>query len=158
MGAPLLRLAGTQHGLASVVVVCESIDLPRLASTLGSLRQDRHAFCELLLVPVGDATPGVRAAVAESADPRARVLPAQPTWQDAANTGADQAAGRFLRFVRACDVHRTDALADLVGAVVASGSDLAIGGVDQRGRPAVWLERMSQAVRASAGTARPVAR
>ncbi len=151
-------MAGTQQGLASVVVLCESVDLPRLASALGSLRQDRHAFCEILLVPVGDATPGVRAAVADIADPRVRVLPAQPTWQDAANTGADQAAGRFLRFARACDVHRTDALADLVGAVAASGSDLAIGGVDQRGRPAVWLERTSQALRASAGTARPVAR
>ena len=158
MGAPLLRPAGTEQGLASVVVVCESVDLPRLTSALGSLRQDRHLFREVLLVPVGDATPGVRAAVADTADPRVRVLRAQPTWQDAANTGADQAAGRFLRFARACDGHPPDALADLVGAVAASGSDLGAGGVAQRGRPAVWLERASQALRASAGAARPVAR
>lgn len=140
--APLSRLPGTESGLATLVVLCEAVDLPRLPSTLDSLDRDGHAFREVLLVPVGaTAEAGVRAVLATRTDPRLRALAPRATWQDAANAGADAARGRFLQFLRACDRLPGDALQDLVRSLASSGSDLAAGGVAQRGRPALWLER-----------------
>lgn len=146
LAARTLRLGGTSAGLATLVVLCEEVDLPRLAGTLESVRHDAHAFREVLVVPVGAATAGpVRAMVSAAPDPRVRVLGVEGTWQDAANAGVDAARGRFVQLLRACDTRLPDALAALVGSLAESGSELATGAITQRGRAAGWLGRTSQA-------------
>ncbi len=147
--ASALQLSGTEAGLATVVVICEPVDLPRLPTTLDSLDRDGHAFREVLVAPVGPlAHTAVGAVLAARTDPRVRALAPQETWQDAANAGADAARGRFLQFVRACDRHPDDALQALVRSLAVSHADLAVGGVAQRGRPALWLERAAAAAHA----------
>lgn len=145
--APALRVRGSADGLATLVVLCEEVDLPRLPDTLDSIGDDAHAYREVLLAPVGDAAErAVRDLVRPLGDPRVRLLPAQPTWQDAANAGADAATGRYLQLLRACDPRPHDALAALVASLAGSGSDLAAGGITQRGRAAVWLQRTTDLV------------
>ena len=80
------------------------------------------------------------------------MLPAKPTWYDAANAGAARAAGAYLGFVRACDTLPPHAVTDLAGTPARSGSDVAVGHLAQRGHPETWLERTQRSAHGEPGT------
>ncbi|HET6693051.1 MAG TPA: hypothetical protein VFG97_01995, partial [Pedococcus sp.] len=142
-----LGVGGAEIGLVSLVVVVEPVDEQRLADCLDSLRAQWHALLDVLICPVGE----VRLDGPVS-DPRFRVLPAQPTWYDAANAGAARAAGAYLGFVRACDTLPPHAVTDLAGTLARSGSDVAVGHLAQRGHPETWLERTQRSAHGEPGT------
>lgn len=147
--APALRVRGSEHGLVTLVVVCQDLDLPRLPGTLASIAEDPYAFREVLMAPVGAATAAAaRELVADRADPRLRLLAPARTWQEAVNGGAREARGRFLQLQRACDRRPGRPLFVLVETLDESGSDLALGRVLQRGRPETWLTRTTDAAHA----------
>ncbi|NYD43546.1 CDP-glycerol glycerophosphotransferase family protein [Nocardioides panaciterrulae] len=150
------RRAAAEDAVArvSLVVLCERVDLPRLAETLEAVAAESPR--EILVVPVGpDPAAEVDRVVAGLADARVRVLAPAPTWQDAAAAGADAARGEFLQLLRACDPRVPGALAALADSLAASGSDLATGAVSQRGRPAPWLQRSTRLAHARPGRGVP---
>ncbi len=149
---PRLGIGGSEHGLVTLVVVCEAVDGPRLPDTLASIGEQTHGYREVLVVPVGPAAAAhARRTVRQRRDPRTRVLGETTAWQDAATHGADAAHGRWLMFLRACDPLPPRGLPDLVAALSASGSGLATGLVAQRGQPDEWLRRAQVAAHARPG-------
>jgi CDP-glycerol glycerophosphotransferase (TagB/SpsB family) len=142
-----LGVGGAEIGLVSLVMVVEPADEQRLADSLDSLRAQGHALLDVLVCPVGEVR--LDAIVP---DPRFRLLPAQPTWYDAANAGAARAAGAYLGFVRACDTLPPHAVTDLAGTLARSGSDVAVGHLAQRGHPERWLERAQRSAHGEPGT------
>ena len=55
--------------------------------------------------------------------------------------GVAAATGRYVVLVRGCDQLLPRAVADLAGALVASGADLATGILEQAGEAEPWLAR-----------------
>jgi CDP-glycerol glycerophosphotransferase (TagB/SpsB family) len=142
-----LGVGGAEIGLVSMVVVVEPADEQRLADCLDSLRAQWHALLDVLVCPVGEVRLD-----GPVPDPRFRVLPAQPTWYDAANAGAARAGGAYLGLVRACDTLPPHAVTDLAGTLARSGSDVAVGHLAQRGHPEAWLERTQRSAHGEPGT------
>ena len=149
---PRLGVGGSEHGLVTLVVVCEAVDAARLPDTLASIGEQTHAFREVLVAPVGPTAASLARRTARGyGDPRVRVLRPAGTWQEGATRGADSARGWWLLLVRACDPLPPRSLPDLIAAASSSGSDLATGVVAQRGQPDEWLRRAQEAAHGRPG-------
>ena len=134
LGALVRRAISARDRVGSVVdvvVVVERVDLPRLAAALGSVADQRQEGMAVWICPVADAEPSVADA--------ARVLPAQPTWQRAADAGVAAGRGEFVILLRGCDLLAPDAIRLGLATLTASGSVLCAGRVDQSGEPEQWL-------------------
>jgi CDP-glycerol glycerophosphotransferase len=123
--SPARRPAARVPGRLSVVVVVAGD--PPVAECLDSLRAQRYAECEVLVVDVG-AGPVALAAVEARAreDPRVRVLRHPGGLGAGRNRGAAEASGEFLAFLDADDVVTPAGYARAIDALRGSGSDLAV--------------------------------
>src|SRR4051794_18352627 len=95
--------------VVTIVVVIDPRDVGRLPAALGSVLDQSHTALEVLLAPVGSVS------LTASTDPRVRLLPASPTWQDAVGAGAEAAKGDLVGFVRGCDELPAHAVERLAG-------------------------------------------
>src|SRR5919199_728512 len=114
----------------SVVVPIYNVE-PYLRSCLDSLAAQTYTDLEVVMVNDGSTDRSAEIADAFSArDPRFRLLEQPNRGLSAArNTGIDAASGEFLAFVDSDDIVAPAAYELLVGALDASGSDLATGNV-----------------------------
>jgi CDP-glycerol glycerophosphotransferase (TagB/SpsB family) len=151
--ARVLAVAGSRTGLGgevgtvTVVVVPEAGD--RVEECLASVRAQTHALIDVVVCPVGPAGADL------PDDPRFRVIPAEPTTYAAVRAGVTTATGRYVVLVRGCDQLLPHAVADLTGALAASGADLATGVLEQTGEAEPWLARAQADAHAAPGSHSP---
>lgn len=134
IGTLVRRTRSAPVATVDVVVVVEPVDRPRLDAALRSVTEQGYA--------------GLRVHVCELTD-------AEPTWQAAANAGVAAGRGDFVVLLRGCDLLAPDAIRLGVTSLVASGSVLCSGRLDQAGAPEPWLLRAQRRGHAVARTGHP---
>ena len=121
--------------LVTVVVTASATQSPFLDEALGSVRSQTHARLEVLVVPVGAASPSVleTARRHETEDRRVRLLEACATLADARNQGAAAAAGELVYLVQGAHTLPAEAIGTLLAAQQSTGSDVVMGRVARPG-------------------------
>ncbi|GAA4111174.1 hypothetical protein GCM10022215_06820 [Nocardioides fonticola] len=160
-GTPAGRDAAAASGrrvppLVTIVLLVEDRDLPWWERARAAVAAQTWPLREVLIAPVG-AGVGValRSEVADD-DPRWRLLPAAPTWVEAADRAARTAHGHWICWWRACDVPAPEAIEALVAAS-AGGARVVRARWQQRGEPVRWLAQAQERAHPSDDTGiRPV--
>lgn len=129
--------------LLSVVLVVEDRDLPWWDRSRAALLAQSWPLREVVVAPVGAGVGIALRSELPADDPRWHLLPASPTWAEAADRGARAAHGTWVTWWRACDVPAPDALARFAR-LTGGGARLVRGRWGQRGEPLAWITRAQE--------------
>lgn len=117
-------------------MVVEPIDLARLGEALRSVDAQHGPEPGVLLAPVAGAA--VHAGLG-------RLLPEQPTWQQATTAALAASTADLVVLLRGCDTLAPDAVPRAAERLAGTAAPLALPLLEQAGDPEPWLRRLQHA-------------
>lgn len=133
LGRATRRLRRLEGPLVTVVLAISDEETSRISICLDTLRDQTHRNLEVLVIGYGDTTRCLAVAQEHAAgDWRIRILRQRAgTQAQARNLAAGKAKGSYLLFVNGGDDLPRTGIEHLVAAIEVSGSDFAVGKLDQ---------------------------